>query len=387
MIESQTGSCHFCGFGSLKIVPGYEKFHRVTSDCKPWPPGGGLGHCPQCHGAQAIMDAKWHADAKQIYSGYTPYFQGGGVEQSVFDKISGAAITRSQRLVQRLTTTAALPESGRLLDIGCGNGALLRAFGASFKQWTLAGHEVHEHLRPVVEGIAGVEKLYTCPLASVPGRFRLISLIHVLEHVPSPGDFLAQIWEKLEPGGLLLIQVPDCAQNPFTFLVADHASHFFLPVLQTVVARAGYKVEVGANDWVAKELTVVARKLETPRVPIDTNFPGAPEISVLKHTLEWLDALVSQARALAKSKPFGLFGTSIAATWLYGELAGEVDFFVDEDPSRQGEKCFGKPVYAPDKAPADGHVFISLPAPIAESIRRRLEQQAVKARFYAPLPF
>ncbi len=386
-IETQDCSCHFCGTGGLRMLAEYAKLHRVTSDCKPWPPGGGLGFCGHCGGAQAIMDKAWHDDAAKIYAAYTPYFQSDGVEQSVFDANSGAAVTRSQRLVQRVAVAASLAPNGRLLDIGCGNGALLRAFGASFKSWRMAGLEVHEHLRSVIEGIHGVEKLYTCSLAEVPGKFPLISLIHVLEHVPFPGKFLSEIREKLEPGGQLLIQVPDCAQNPFMFLVADHSSHFFLPVLTSVVEKAGFEIVVAANDWVAKELTVVARRIENVSAKTQASLFGSSDIGILKHSLEWLGELVTQSVSLSKVKPFGLFGTSIAASWLVGELNGEVDFFVDEDPNRQGKTYFNKPVYAPQNAPESSDVFIALPSQVAEGIRARMQKLGVKARFHAPKHF
>ncbi len=378
--------CHVCGSRSLTVIPGYAAFRRVTSDCKPWAAGGGLGICGQCGCAQAIIDAAWEADAKRIYADYLPYHQGSGVEQNVFDSLSGAATTRSQRLVQRLKSSVPLPTKGKLLDIGCGNGALLRAFGGGFPGWTMAGVEVHEHLRPVIESIERVEKLYTCPISDVPGQFPLISLIHVLEHIASPVTFLSQVRDKLEAGGLLLIEVPDCAQNPFMLLVADHASHFFLSVLKRTVAGAGFEIVLAANDWVAKELTVVARKTER-----GSSFPPPPErdtegTRILSRSLAWLAALVENARAISQQRPFGIFGTSIAATWLFGELDGRVDFFVDEDPNRPGKTCLGRPIYDPRGIPAGAHVFIALPPAVATGIHQRMEALRLGARFYQPEP-
>ncbi len=170
----------------------------------------------------------------------------------------------------------------------------------------MAGVEVHEHLRPVIESIERVERLFTCPIAEVPGQFPLIGLIHVLEHIASPRNFLTQIKNRLEPGGLLLIQVPDCEQNPFMLLVADHASHFFLPVLERLVESAGYEVVLGAKDWVAKELTVVARKAGSDSRSSHLPVTGSEGISGLKQRLEWLKRLEENARQVSKQRPFGL---------------------------------------------------------------------------------
>ena len=377
--------CHICGSQVVMIVPGYPAFHRVTSDCKPWPPGGKLCVCRDCGCAQAVLDRAWHDEAKQIYDAYTIYHQSKGIEQSVFDQASGAAVSRSSRLLQRLRAEVALPAIGRLMDIGCGNGALLRAFSEVSSGWTLVGVEVNDHYRPVVEAIAGVEGLFTGSPEEAPGRFQLISLMHALEHIPSPRKFIGRLWDKLDSGGLLLIQVPDCAQNPFMFLVADHASHFFVSTLRGLVESAGFEVLVAANDWVAKELTVVARKPGRQRFARPWKFPS-DTVLVVTASLDWLREQVQAVRLLAGRGSLGIFGTSIAATWLLAELEGGVAFFVDEDPHRAGRTCFGRPVYQPADAPAESHVFVALPPLLAAEVTHRLNRQRLKARFHVPGP-
>ena len=81
-----------------------------------------------CGATQKLVDDAWRKDVVRIYEGYAIYHQGAGAEQAVFDQGSGAAQSRSERIVGRLGGVLDLPESGRLLDIGCGNGAFLRAF-------------------------------------------------------------------------------------------------------------------------------------------------------------------------------------------------------------------------------------------------------------------
>ena len=137
------------------------------------------------------------------------------VEQCVFDAISGNPVSRSARLLERLQSIIELPKRGRLLDVGCGNGALLQVFAAVAPLWSLAGTELNDQYRPVVESIQRVEALYTLELGKIPGLFNFITVVHVLEHVRDPRTFLSKLCDKLEVGGLLLIQVPDYLQNPF----------------------------------------------------------------------------------------------------------------------------------------------------------------------------
>ena len=147
-----------------------------------------------------------------------------------------------------------------MLDVGCGNGAMLRAFGKATTGWSLAGTELGDKYRRTVESIPGVESLHTCPPEEVPGQFDMVSMIHVLEHIPEPAAFLARLLPKLVPGGLLVVELPHHVANPFELLIADHCTHFAAATATALLERAGLEVLSVAENWVPKELTVVARK-------------------------------------------------------------------------------------------------------------------------------
>ncbi|MEY2489240.1 MAG: hypothetical protein QOC70_1182 [Verrucomicrobiota bacterium] len=378
-------TCHLCAFDGLSVLSSYEALYRVTSDCKPWPPGGQLGVCPRCGGAQAVISRQWEEESRKIYERYTIYHQSGGTEQSVFDAATGAASSRSSRLLHRLNEELPFPSHGRLLDIGCGNGTTLRAFNKIAPGWSLAGLDVTDHYKTVVESIPGVEAFYTGTAGVAPGQFDVITLIHSLEHIAEPAKFLAALSDKLNVGGLLVIQVPDCWQNPFMFLVADHATHFFEPTLREVVAASGYEAVVTANDWIAKELTLVARG-STRELPSRVAAQPADKIAVVRHRLEWVVTLGQHVRALAAKNALGVFGTSIAATWLQGELHDEAAFFVDEDPGRFGQTFMGRQILRPSEVLPGSQVMIALPTPMAEQVRARLTQEAPAVNWLVPPP-
>jgi len=142
---------------------------------------------------------------------------------------------------------------------------------------------------------------------------------------------------------------------------------------------AGYEVLVAAEDWVPKELSLVARKPDparvvagTRRVPsTGTEAAAAPQACVAEG-LRWLAGTAAAARRLAAQREIGLLGTSIAATWLFAELEGAVRFFVDEDPSRVGKTHLDRPIYHPSQVPQGSQVFIPLPSALAGAIRGRL---------------
>jgi 2-polyprenyl-3-methyl-5-hydroxy-6-metoxy-1,4-benzoquinol methylase len=377
--------CHVCAAPSLEEVQGFTQLCRVTSDCKPWPRGGRLFICNECRSVQKLIDREWFQEIERIYKDYTIYFQSEGVEQAVFDGTSGQAALRSVRLLEALAAHVKLPETGRLLDLGCGNGAMLRAFSRFATGWTLAGVEMSEKNREAVESIERVEALYTCQPEQVPGRFDLISMIHMLEHIPNPVEYLSRLQDKLNPGGLLLIQLPNYPENPFDLLVADHASHFTARTAAELIGRCGYEAQAVATDWIPKELTVVARKAERDgqaRAVTKSEGSRLDSPGVTKETVRWLEETRNRARLCASKGSFGLFGTSIAAMWLFAELEDSISFFVDEDPSRVGKTILGRKIYHPSEAPAGSHVFIALTTMLAELVLKRVERPDVN--FYLP---
>jgi SAM-dependent methyltransferase len=359
------------------------KLGRVTSDCRPWPAGGKLCVCADCGCIQKAIDAEWLDDVGRIYAAYDIYHQSGGIEQGIFTPDSTAMAPRSQRLLQGLNVYFDLPRQGRMLEIGCGNGALLRSFSSLRSDWVLVGQDLGERQREAVEAIAGPGAFFSCPAHEVPGQFDLVIMNHVLEHIPDPSGFLAGLRGKIAAGGLLLIQVPNTWRKPFDLLEVDHASHFTPPAVRWITARAGYSVS-GMPDLVSRETTVLAR--------VDTCESGQKpgnSSEVLRwasQCLEWLIGMRDHARSLTRSCRLGIFGTSIAGTWLGGELGEAVSFFVDEDRHRVGRNHLGRPILHPSETPVSSHVYMALESDMAEQIALRLAHDGIDMNAVLPPP-
>jgi len=356
----------------MDTFKGYETFARVTSDCKPWPRGGKLGICQDCGCVQALIDETWEEEANQIYRNYAIWHQSGGAEQSVFDTNSGEPVARSWRIIDRLKREISLPSQGRLLDIGCGNGSLLKSASQLLPEWALAGTEFDDRYRAQIEGIPRVERLYAGSLEDVPGAFDLITLCHVFEHWTAPKRLLKLILSKLKTNGCLLIQVPDFTQNPFELLVADHCTHFCPSSLAGVVTHAGYTPRILSTNWVQREITLVAQLSIEPPAPVD--FPSQDALVAVEESLAALNAMRARACENINRRQFGIFGTSIAGTWLYGELNAAVRFFVDEDPQRTGKLHLGLPILLPRNVPENSLVFVALPDSVASTVSTRLRK-------------
>lgn len=95
-----------------------------------------------------------------------------------------------------------------LLDVGCGWGPLLdmgRLLG--FKS---CGVEYTEKKLSYIQS-KGFEA-YTPEALPDNLRFDVVSMIQVLEHLPDPLSFVKKYSEKVSPGGVMVIEVPNCHQ-------------------------------------------------------------------------------------------------------------------------------------------------------------------------------
>lgn len=363
-------ACHLCGAQALDVIGGPSVWGRVTSDVQPWAPGKTLAVCRACGTVQTIATPAWSAEADRIYAQYAIYHQADGAEQSVFNQASGAAMSRSRRLLDRLSTQIDFPAEGRMLDVGCGNGGMLRAMLACRPEWRAIGADRSSAYGAEIDAIAPNCQFHNGELSAIDGVFDLVTLVHVLEHVVDPRGVLAAVREKLSPDGRLLIQAPNFPRNPFDLAIADHCTHFTETTLPPLLESAGFEIELVRSDLAPRELTAVARPgaFAAPAATVDWRR----EADRLNAARRWLEDFLDHARAAVAGRAFGVFGSSIGAVWLDHNLDRTSAFFVDEDPLRVGRRLFGRPILHPQEVDRAQPVVMALAPDIAQSVLHRL---------------
>jgi 2-polyprenyl-3-methyl-5-hydroxy-6-metoxy-1,4-benzoquinol methylase len=97
------------------------------------------------------------------------------------------------------------PEKGSLLDIGAGTGDFLVT--AKENNWRVAGVEPNQKARRYAKtkGVNLAAALNLIPICS----YDIITLWHVLEHMPNLNDQLAHITRLVKNGGYLILAVPN----------------------------------------------------------------------------------------------------------------------------------------------------------------------------------
>jgi SAM-dependent methyltransferase len=359
-------NCHIC-LGNLKILPSFSKLFQVTSDCRSWKTNGNLAVCEKCFTVQKPKTKIWTIEANEIYEGYAIYSQGNGIEQSTFDANNGASIARSEKILNWLSESN-IPLKGSLLDLGCGNGSFMKAFGNYYKNWEMTGLELDDKNKKIIENIPGVKKLHIGDIETLNDKFDLIVLIHALEHLTEPIEILKKLKSKLNPGGYVFIEVPDLEASPFDLLIADHCTHFTSGTLSAVVLNSGFIINKIVSNYVPKELSLLCTPNEDDiSIEFQTDTNGE-RISI--NNIKFLNELLTKANSHKGN--LAIFGSSISATWLATSLGDKISFFIDEDINRIGSKHMGKEILALNQVNENTTILMPLRSDIAETISRRL---------------
>jgi SAM-dependent methyltransferase len=137
---------------------------------------------------------------------------------------------RGRQLVEMLSFD--LPGTGgRYLDVGCGFGGFLVAF--SERGYAVTGIEIDPDRISLAQANCADHRMEGCVHAgsvldtaflSTLGRFDVITCIDVIEHVLDVEAALQNMVGLLEPGGLLLLEIPN--KDSLNFVAAD--GHFGL---------------------------------------------------------------------------------------------------------------------------------------------------------------
>ncbi len=365
--------CSICAASELHELPEYAALSRVTSDSRTVSPGGRLTVCGRCGAVQKIPDEKWRREIAEIYADFSLDHQSGGEEQLIFDA-KGVGLPRSQRIVDFLAARTRAPF--KVLDFGCGRGATLKVVAKQWPESALFGAELNDATAADLRAIPGFRKLYTQGVETIDERFDLVLLVHSLAHVVGPVDLLRALGSRLEPEGTLLIQTPDAEKNLYYILVADALTHFSADVLRQAAGRAGLRAVSLTSDIAANELTLLGAPSGEEATPPAIDPQGVRRR--VAENIRWLREQAAAALRLSAARgKFGIFGSSLAASWLAGEIGDRFDFFVDEDRRRLGKLHMGRPIIGVDSIPPDAAVFVPLAPNVAEHVMARLRGRGI----------
>ena len=137
----------------------------------------------------------------------------------------------------------ALPRRGRLLDVGCAGGELLRA--AAALGWRGEGVEIDAHLADLAAGSGEVHRRPVEECGLTGGAYAAVTVFEVFSLMSAPAAAAAEIFRLLEPGGAVYIR--------------EFNAGFHLPLLR--LQRGGLFKALGLRPAVLHDLNFTPRSL------------------------------------------------------------------------------------------------------------------------------
>lgn len=176
-------------------------------------------------------------------------------KRNLFEKVYH--LVRSISLKKKLNLINSFAsEEKKLLDIGCGTGDFLKT--AQQNNWHVFGIEPNKEARDIANKKTNNSVFETEQLLKFePISFDVISLWHVLEHLPNLEEQIAIFKKLLKPNGTLIIAVPNYKsydakhykQFWAAYDVPRHLWHFNQASISKLVSKQSFKVEKVKPMW------------------------------------------------------------------------------------------------------------------------------------------
>lgn len=138
--------------------------------------------------------------------------------------------------------------SGKVLDVGCGNGEFLEALKKN--GWKAYGSDYSDLAKETTEKKIGIRRVKKGVFSRqrFSDKYDLVSFWHVLEHLEDPGSYLRKAHSILRKGGLVAGEVPNFdslwlrifKKNYSWVMVPEHRVYFSANSMEYLLKESGF---------------------------------------------------------------------------------------------------------------------------------------------------
>ena len=220
------------------------------------------------------------------------------------------------QVISALTSqvVAKLSPGYRVLEVGCGDGNVLRFLEQACPAGVVVGMDLYgEGLKYARSRTSSLLVQGDASQAPFSKAFQVIGIFDVLEHLQDDQRILRDLWELLEAQGTLLLTVP---ARPELWSITDeawgHCRRYRLEELRLKIEAAGYHVEY-LTEYMASVYPLIwlnrrVRKKPTPGAGLSAEQLLQREVRIVPVFNQILSFLLSRETkriAARKSLPFG----------------------------------------------------------------------------------
>jgi len=273
-----------------------------------------------------------------------------------------------------------------ILELGCGNGALLTKLIARFPSAKVVGLESSERAVAWAQKCGlPVHRAYITEEHSMRGYSAdLVLSVNVIEHTPNPAGFLKAAKMAVRDGGLLLVICPNGLEVGSELLIYDHLFTFCPSNLFALIQGCGLKLV--QHQCSPPELPGFQMVLATVNVTGEHEFQKASvcaEVEVAKlhatrvsYLNAWKDLDSKLCDTIVGYRATVMFGLGEMAQLIRAyapSVWDRIKYFVADDPVEV--EYFGRPVisYAELKPAKDELVLLAVSPRSTEKLSARLK--------------
>ena len=162
--------------------------------------------------------------------------------ERLYQFVKKFALQRKLKIINKLH-----PGKGKLLDIGAGTGDFLAV--SKGDGWEITGIEPSQKARTIAEG-KGISFASDSQLLE-SGSFDVITLWHVLEHVPDLEKQIKELKRLIKPDGTIVVAVPNFRSYDAKYYrhfwagfdVPRHLWHFSKKAIKQLFSREHFKID------------------------------------------------------------------------------------------------------------------------------------------------
>lgn len=161
-----------------------------------------------------------------------------------YQKVRKYTLKKKLNLINKLKN-----KKGNLLDVGCGTGEFLNT--CALNNWKTIGVEPSDAARNYAKTNYNLNVVNEGGFADfIPLNFDVITMWHVLEHVPHLNKRIEELKSVLNNDGVILIAVPNCSsydanyykENWAAYDLPRHLYHFTPATITKLLAKHGFKL-------------------------------------------------------------------------------------------------------------------------------------------------
>lgn len=158
-------------------------------------------------------------------------------------------IAKSINLNNKLNLINEVSKGKKILDYGCGVGDYLEFMQKN--GYDVLGMEPNEAARKIAQTKIGQSKVISTELKNINEKFDVITLWHVLEHIPNLNEIIGELKNHLRDNGVLIIAVPNHQSYDAKYYgkywaaydVPRHLWHFSDKSMSNLLSHFGMKIE------------------------------------------------------------------------------------------------------------------------------------------------